>query len=66
MFQQPEETPRAISVSKRSRVTRRSRSTTGVTQKNGRSNAPFAIEDSRQRYGRTQIYIVYNNCYYRF
>jgi len=55
IFQRLEETPRATSVSKRSRATPRSKSTTEVTPKSGRSNVLYAIEGSRQRYDQNRI-----------
>lgn len=60
MFQRLEVTPRATSVSKRSRATPRSRSTTEVIPKSGRSNAPFAIEGFQQRYDQKLIHF-YND-----
>lgn len=54
VFQQPEETPRATSVSKRSRAIPHSRSTTEATPRSGRSNVPCATEVSRQRYDRNR------------
>lgn len=60
MFQRLEVTPRATSVSKRSRATPRLRSTTEVIPKSGRSNAPFAIEGFQQRYDQKLIHF-YND-----
>lgn len=56
MFQRLEVTPRATSVSKRSRAIPRLRSTTEVIPKSGRSNVPFAIEGFQQRYDQNRIY----------
>lgn len=56
VFQQLEETPRATSVSKRSRAIPHSRSTTEATPRSGRSNVPCATEVSRQRYDRNRTY----------